>query len=159
MIRRREFGFGALAGAALWTCRARATHGWEAYDTARPLYLEGPVVVLFWFGPHPHLELMHRPGYAIPPDLPKRPVPRQQDPVDVERLLRTATIPVAPEGRWRVELAELHRLTRWGVERPMIGARLGVIGYAGPPVTGTPTLRAEILFVGDKAYPMRSDPA
>ena len=61
------------------------------------------------------------------------------------------------EGRWRVDLPPLYRLMAGKVERPKIGGMVGVIGFAGPLVTGTPTMRAELLFVSDSVYPMRSD--
>ncbi|TFY99865.1 DUF6152 family protein [Ramlibacter rhizophilus] len=148
----------ALAGAACAAPRAFANHGWSIYDTARPLYIEGPVTTILWADPHPHLELLHRPGYALPADLAHRRMPAQREAADLEGMLRAATVPLTPEGHWRVELPELNRLVAWDVKRPRIDTRLGVLGYPGPPVTGTPTLRAEVLFIGDRAYPLRSSP-
>lgn len=139
--------------------RARAEHGWKPYDGVPPVYLEGPVVVLTWADPHPHLELLHRAETRLPYDLRSRVIPRQKEPRDTAELLALATLPVNADGRWRVDLPTLARLSIWGVARPRIGEPLGVIGYPGPPVTGTPSLEAALLFVGDKVYPLRSDPA
>lgn len=74
-------------------------------------------------------------------------------------LLALATLPVNAGGRWRVDLPTLARLNAWGIARPRLGESLGVIGYPGPSVTGTPALEAALLFIGDKVYPLRSDPA
>lgn len=64
-----------------------------------------------------------------------------------------------PDAKWTPCACSLARVSAWNLRRPKIKQVIGVIGFAGPPVTGTPTLRAEILFIGDRAYPMRSDPA
>ncbi|MGV3572839.1 MAG: hypothetical protein ACO1PB_19760 [Ramlibacter sp.] len=156
-MHRRTF---AIAVAALPFGFARAEHGWEAYDLAVPLYLEGEVTHIIWGDPHPHLELLHRPAQQVPADLRLRQIPAQKQAVDARRLLAEARVAPRSTGRfWRVELPSLARLQAWDMRRPKVGQVLGVIGFAGPPVTGTPTLRAEILFIGDRAYPMRSDPA
>jgi hypothetical protein len=156
MTRRRSL---LVLAASSWAARAWAHHGWDAYDTRQPLYIEGPVTTLMWADPHPHLELLHRPGYALPMDLADRDIPAQRAPFDARAVLRRAVVPAGSEARWRVDLPELNRLIAWDLARPKIGMRLGVVGYAGPPVTGTPTMVAEILFIGERAYPMRSDPA
>lgn len=139
--------------------RGWAHHAWEPYDSAAPLYLEGPVLNIIWADPHPHLEIAHRPGTALPRDFARRRIPPQQEPVDVEALLRKATVPVGEDRIWQVQLPSLARLSAWGVQRPKIDDVIGVLGLRGPPVTNSPTVRAEILFIGDRAYPMRSDPA
>lgn len=138
---------------------SRADHGWEAYDQAPPIYLEGEVATLLWSDPHAHLELTPDPGARVPPDLRQRIVPRQQAKIDTAALLARASVPVHSNKIWRVQLASLARLSVWDVPRPKIGDRLGVIGYPGPEVEQMLTLRAEMLFIGDKAYPLRSDPA
>lgn len=145
--------------AALWAPRLWANHGWAPFDKAQPLYLEGPVAVILWSDPHPHLELLHRPDTRLPADLAQRRMPRQKERFDTAALLREARLPASSERRWRVELPSMPRLQAWGMERPKIDQVIGVVGLPGPPVTGTPTLRAEVLFIGDKAYPVLSDPA
>jgi hypothetical protein len=62
---------------------ARAHHGWEPYDWMRPLYVEGEVTVVTWADPHPHLELLHRPGAILPRSLQARSLPPQKEPVDL----------------------------------------------------------------------------
>lgn len=136
-----------------------ANHGWQPYPQAGPLYLEGEVAVILWSDPHPHLELLHRAG-SLPPDLARRRIPPQQAAVDMAALIKRAALPNDPEQRrWRVELPTLARLSAWDMPRPKIKQVIGVVGLPGPFVTGTPTLQAEVLFLGDRAYPMRSDPA
>jgi hypothetical protein len=138
----------------------RAHHGWEPFDPALALYLEGPVTQIIWADPHPHLELLHRPEVMLPGDLRDRAIPPQRETVDTAQLLARARVAPAFSGRfWRVDLPSLARLNKWDVRRPKVEQVIGVIGFAGPETTATPTLRAEILFIGDKAYPMRSDPA
>jgi hypothetical protein len=77
----------------------------------------------------------------------------------VQALLSRARLPVSDDAIWRVDLPSLARLTIWDLPRPKIGNVLGIVGFAGPPVTGSPTLQAEIIFIGEKGYPLRSDPA
>lgn len=156
MTRRRSL---LVLAASSWAAHAWAHHGWDIYDTRRPLYVEGLVVTLTWADPHPRLELLHRPEYALARNLAESDVPAQKEALDVKDILRRAVVPTGPEARWRVDLPELNRLVAWDLKRPKIGMRLGVLGYAGPPVTGTATMAAEVLFIGERAYPMRSDPA
>lgn len=138
---------------------ALAEHGWETYDLAKPLYLEGEVTTIIWADPHSHLELLHRSGVTVPADLLQRPIPKQRENVDTAALLRNARVPPAGREIWRVELPSLALLSKWDVRRPKIQQVIGVVGYPGPQLLDTPTVRAEILFIGGKAYPMRSDPA
>lgn len=141
------------------TASALAEHGWESYDTVRPLYLEGPVTTIIWADPHAHLEMLHRPSSAVvPADLRRRPVPRQKENVDVGALLEIAAAP-AVSGVWRVELPSLARLSKWDVPRPKIKQVVSLLGYLGPQLLDTKTIRAEVFFVDGKAYPLRSDPA
>lgn len=152
--------FLATLGAMLPVGAARAHHGWEPYDLTRPLYVEGEVTVIMWSDPHPHLELLHRPDAQLPRGLNPRSLPPQKDAVDYARILASARVAPATSSRvWRVDLPTLARLTAWKVARPHIKQVIGVVGYPGPLVTGTPTLAAELLVFDDRLYPMRSDPA
>jgi hypothetical protein len=135
----------------------QAEHGWKPYEGQPPLYVEGEVATLIWADPHPHLELVQRVGARIPPDLRQRKLAPHRA-ADMEALLERAVLPRADDRIWRVDLPTLARLSIWGVKRPKRGEVLGVIGFAGPPVTGSPTLRSEILFVGDRGYPLQADP-
>jgi hypothetical protein len=47
----------------------------------------------------------------------------------------------------------------WGVKEPKAGDRIEVIGYIAPKLAGGRLVRAEYLFVDDKAYGLRSSPA
>ena len=48
------------------------------WDESRPIYLEGEVTVIMWSEPHPHLEIIHDGLRGLPPDLARRPVPKQK---------------------------------------------------------------------------------
>lgn len=145
----------ALASAGLHAGQARNTPPGAG---EQPLYLEGPVTTLLW-APQPHLELAQIPNATLPADLARRKIPRQKDPVDVGALLQAARVPGAEDRIWRVELPPINRLEAWNVPRPKIDQVVSVLGWRVPAVAGTPTLRAEILFIDGRAYPLRSDPA
>lgn len=126
----------------------------------RPLYLEGRVIKIIWADPHAHMEMLHQPSSAVvPADLRRRPVPRQKENVDVGALLEKAAVPAVSGEIWRVELPSLARLSKWDVPRPKIKQLVSLIGYLGPQLLDTKTIRAEVFFVDGKAYPLRSDPA
>lgn len=126
----------------------------------RPLYLEGEVTTIIWADPHAHLELLHRPSSSgVPPHIRQLSVPKQKENVDVKTLLQKAVSPAEGNEHWRVELPSLARLSKWNVPRPKIQQVIGVIGYLGPQLKGTPTIQIEILFIDGNPYPMRSDPA
>lgn len=153
----RRFFLGTAASAlAPW---AWASHGWAPYSGQPPLYLEGEVTMIIWADPHPHLELVQRVGATMPRDLRSRPVLPGKPGVDTAALVDRVVLPRPSDRTWRVELPALNRLAAWNMPRPKTGEVLGVIGFAGPPVTGTLTMQAEILYVGAKGYPLRSDPA
>lgn len=135
-----------------------AEHGWEAYDTTRPLYLEGRVASLLWGEPHARLELAPDAGARVPADLGARLVQRGPGDAGTAARLVKAAVPVLGDRIWQVQLPSLAELSVWGVPRPQIKERIAVIGYAGPPQERTPALRAEILVIGDKAYRLGSDP-
>lgn len=137
----------------------RAHHGWSTFDTARPLYLEGVVSTVTWADPHAQLELQLNPSPELPPDLTRRTLPPQQDPIDLKAVLAKVALPVPGDRQWRVFLPSLARLASWDVRRPKVGDAIAVVGYPGPVELGDPAARAEILFIGERAYPLRSDPA
>ncbi|MEJ7928998.1 DUF6152 family protein [Ramlibacter sp. AN1015] len=137
--------------------RAWAHHGWEAFEQAAPVYLQGPVSTLLWADPHATMELVHRPRAEVPGEVRSLQVPPQQADVDIADLLARARVPQG-EDRWRIELPELARLSAWDVQRPAIGDVIGVLARPGPAYRGSPAARAEVLFIRGRAYPMRSDP-
>lgn len=152
MNRRELAGIGLLLVAA----RVRADHPWRPYEGAPPLYVEGEVNTLLWNDPHPHLRLVHRPPVRLPTDLRERKLLPHRDADRTRELLSRTVVPVF-ERAWRVELPTLAKLLLWGVERPMIGERVGVIGWPGPDVQGTSTVQAVVLFVDGQGYPLGSE--
>lgn len=149
----------AALGGALLPLWSWAHHGWEAYDQSRPVYLEGIVSTITWADPHVEVELQLDPEARVPLDLATRVVPKQQYDIDLRKVLGQAVVPVLGDRQWRVFLAPLARLAVWEVPRPKVGDRIAVVGYMGPREKGDPAVRAEILFIGEKAYPLRSGPA
>ena len=146
----------ALPGALL-TLRAEAHHGWTSFDESKPLYFEGEVVAVRWQNPHAEIDLRIEEGLERPADLSTRSVPAQQAAVDGARILADAQ-PPPRSGVWTCELAPLTRLAAWQVPQPEVGDRVAVVGFTRP---GAPEsrMRAEFVFVGGRAYPLRSAPA
>ena len=91
--------------------------------------------------------------------LAKRSLPRQTTPVDGAGLLAKARLPTRRDRRWEVELAPLTRMQAWNVEEIKPGTELAVLGFTFAGEQGEAVLRAEYLFLGDKAYGLRSSPA
>jgi hypothetical protein len=137
---------------------AHAEHGWKPFTEQPPVYLEGEVTMIIWSDPHPHLELVQREGARVPADLQRRALRPHRDRQRTAELLRRVALPLAGERIWRVELPSLPKITTLGLDRPKIGEVLGVVGFAGPRVTGSPTLQAEIHYTGTTGYPLRADP-
>lgn len=137
----------------------RAEHAWQPTPGAPPVYLEGAVTTIIWADPHAHLEMLHRAEARIPAELRQRKIPLTKDQLEIDALLSRVVLPPHGGEVWRVDLPTLARITAWDMPRPKIGDVIGVIGLPGPPMTGTPTVRAEIVFLAKRAFPMRSDPA
>ncbi len=148
---------GAFGVIALAT-PVRAHHGWSSFDQGRPIYLAGTVKVSRWQNPHAELELELSQGLAVPSDLAKRPVPAQQSQVDGPGLLARASVPTRRDRVWTIELAPLTRMQAWQVEPVKAGDRIEVVGFTFTKEEGSPVLRAEYLFVGPRAYGLRSAP-
>ena len=160
MQRRSLLHAAGLALLPLAALTARAHHGWSGFDQDRPLYLEGRAARVRWANPHAEIELELAAGPpALPADLKQRALPAQTAPVDGAALLARAQPPTRRDRRWTVELAPLTRLQAWKVEEIRPGARVAVVGYTFSGEKGDPVLRAEYLFVGDRAYGLRSSPA
>ncbi len=138
---------------------ARAHHGWSSFDQTRPLYLEGRAARVQWRNPHVEFVLELPADFRLPADLADRPLPAQQAPVDGAALLRAAQRPARPDRRWLVELAPLTRMQAWGVTPLRDGDAVGVLGFTFAGEKGDAVLRAEFLFVGGRAYGLRSSPA
>lgn len=155
MIERRLFVAGSL-GLALpsW-----AHHGWSSFDQDRPLYLEGRATKVMWRNPHGEVELELPENPTLPADLKQRPLPRQRANVDGPALLAKAQLPARRDRKWLIELAPLTRLQAWGLEEIKPGTPVAALGFTYTGEKGDPVLRAEYLFVGGKAYGLRSSPA
>ena len=145
--------------AALWLSTARAHHGWSSFDQSRPIYLEGRARKVEWRNPHAEIELELRPGLAVPADLAQRALPAQAAPVDGAKLLAAAQLPTRKDPVWEIELAPLTRLEAWNVPVVKVGDSVAVVGFTFSGEKGEPVLRAEYLFLGAKAYGLRSSPA
>lgn len=155
MIERRLFVAGSL-GLALpsW-----AHHGWSSFDQDRPLYLEGRATKVMWRNPHGEVELELPENPTLPADLKQRPLPRQSANVDGPALLAKAQLPARRDRKWLIEPAPLTRLQAWGLEEIKPGTPVAALGFTYTGEKGDPVLRAEYLFVGGKAYGLRSSPA
>lgn len=145
-----------LGGLAL---PARAHHGWSSFDQERPLYLEGTATQVQWRNPHVELVLALPARLALPADLRQRALPQQSSPVDGAALLAKVALPRRSERKWTVELAPLTRMEAWKIDEIKAGTPVSVIGFTFTGEKGEAVLRAEYLFVGGKAYGLRSSPA
>jgi hypothetical protein len=156
-MKRRDLVLAAIAFPAL-VPSARAHHGWSSFDQNRPLYLEGKVTKARWQNPHAELDLEVAPGLKLPADLASRQLPAQSAGIDGKALLAKATVPTRKETLWEIELAPLTRMEDWKVAEIKPGTLISVLGYGLSDVKGEAVLRAEYLFVGGKAYALRSSP-
>ncbi len=149
-----------LAAPALWAWpAARAHHGWSSFDQTRPLWLEGRAQTVSWKNPHAELQLALPAAPVLPADLAARALPAQTAPVDGKALLAAARLPRRPDRLWQIELAPLTRLQAWGVPEISAGQAVAVLGFAFAEEKGDAVLRAEYLWLGGKAYGLRSSPA
>ena len=164
-MRRRSFisvpALSALLTATAWWARpAWAHHGWSSFDQGRPLYLEGTAKKVVWRNPHAELMLeLPAAGLKLPPDLATRALPAQSAPVDGPALLKVAQVPTRKDRLWEIELAPLSRMQAWQVPEIKVGDTLQLLGFTFTAEQGAPVMRAEFLFVGGKAYGLRSGPA
>ncbi|MBC8120107.1 MAG: hypothetical protein H7X75_11080 [Burkholderiaceae bacterium] len=149
--------FVQLVVGALVAAPVLAHHGWSSFDQDKPVYLSGTLTQVRW--QNPHAEVVLRVDAAkLPGDLATRAVPAQQQTVDGPGILKKAQIPANAAGVWEIEFAPLSRMQAWGLAQPpKVGDRIEVIGYALAD-TDKRVLRTEYLFVGGKAYALRSSP-
>jgi hypothetical protein len=85
-------------------------------------------------------------------------VPPQSASVDGPGLLKAATLPTRRDKRWHIELAPLSRVEAWKVPEVKNGDLVSMLGFAFAGEKGDAVLRVEYLWVGGKAYGMRSSP-
>jgi len=160
MSRRRFVLATAAASAApLALPTAWAHHGWSSFDPDRPIYLEGKVVSSKWQNPHAELVIELGPNPALPADLKQRPLPAQSAAVDGPALLAKAVLPKRKDRRWELELAPLTRMSAWNVAEIKAGDSVSAVGFTFKDEAGEAVMRVEYLFVGGKAYGLRSSPA
>jgi hypothetical protein len=138
---------------------AWAHHGWSSFDQDRPVYLEGKVTAVKWQNPHAELMLEVPAGLKLPADLGARSVPAQSAPVDGKAMLAKAVVPTRKDRKWEIELAPLTRMDAWKVEPIKVGATVSLVGFTLKEEKGDAVVRVEYLFVGGKAYGLRSGPA
>lgn len=159
-MNRRQLVQGMAAmGASPMLMPALAHHGWSSFDQDRPIYLEGRVSKVQWRNPHAELVLEVPASLTLPPDLAQRSVPAQSAPVDGKALLAKAVLPTRKDRSWEVELAPLTRMQAWSVAPIAVGAQISLVGFTFVQEKGDAIVRVEYLFVGDKAYGLRSSPA
>jgi len=138
---------------------ARAHHGWSSFDQSRPIYLEGKAVKVAWRNPHAEFDLELRPDLKLPADLAQRTLPAQAAPVEGAKLLQAAQLPTRKDKVWQIELAPISRMEAWKVAPLKPGDTVAVLGFTFAGEKGDAVLRVEYLFVGGKAYGLRSSPA
>lgn len=152
----RRYFLHFLAGALL-AAPVLAHHGWSGFDQDKPIYLSGTLTEVRW--QNPHAEVMLRvDATKLPEGLATRAVPAQQQSVDAAGILKKVQVPANAAGVWEIEFAPLSRMQAWGLSQPPKGGdRIEVIGYALAD-DNKRVLRAEYLFIGGKAYALRSSP-
>lgn len=148
-----------LAAAVFAPLAVRAHHGWSSFDQNRPVYLEGRAVKVAWRNPHVEFDLEVAPDLKLPADLAQRTLPPQAAQVDGAKLLAGAQVPKRKDRVWHIELAPLTRIEAWKLAEIKPGDRVGLLGFTFAEEKGEPVLRAEYVFVGGRAYGMRSAPA
>lgn len=149
----RNVLLGGLAVVAV-TANAEAHHGWGAYDTSQPLYLEGTVVQVSWRNPHPEIviEVSSTPPGADPSNVP---VPREMEALGFRDVLAKAKAP-ARGGRYTLDLAPIGRSASWGMSAaPARGERLIVVAFPSCSEPGS-VRPAVVVLPGGKAVRQQS---
>ncbi len=148
-----------IAAPALLALDVRAHHGWSSFDQSRPIYLQGKAAKVAWRNPHAEVMLELDADLKLPTDLKQRTPPAQSASVDGAAILANAQLPTRKDKTWEIELAPLTRMQAWNVPEIKVGDSVAVIGFTFTEEKGEAVLRAEYLFVGGKAYALRSSPA
>jgi Family of unknown function (DUF6152) len=148
-----------IAAVLVMPLAARAHHGWSSFDQGRPIWLEGRAAKVAWRNPHAELTLELPADLKLPADLASRALPAQAAAVDGAALLKAAQLPTRKDRVWQIELAPLTRMQAWGVPEIKAGDQVAMVGFTFSGEKGDPVLRVEYLFVGGKAYGLRSSPA
>ncbi|MDM0045614.1 DUF6152 family protein [Variovorax dokdonensis] len=159
MKRRALVLFSASAALPLLAPRAWAHHGWSGFDLSRPIYLEGRVTKSQWQNPHAELVIEVPADLKVPPALMQRSLPAQSANVDGPVIVAKAATPKRNDRQWTLELAPLSRMQAWNVKPIQEGEVISAVGYTSQGETGEAVMRVEYLFVADKTYGLRSNPA
>jgi len=159
---------------------AVAHHGWSLFNQDDPIYLEGVARTVKWRNPHAELALDLAQPLRLPQDLATRLIPAQSSNVNIGALLARARLPSGTASAWEIELAPLFRMSQWRVPEVRAGQSLAVLGFAlhdsaqsrdasapgaagapanASPAKDAPLMRAELLFLEGRSYPLRSGPA
>jgi hypothetical protein len=147
------------ATTAMFAPVAFAHHGWSSFDQNRPIYLSGRAASVSWRNPHVEFDLELDTDLKLPPDLASRALPAQSAPVDGPALLKVAQLPTRRDRKWHVELAPLFRMNAWSVPELKTGDAVELLGFTFAGERGDAVLRAEYVWVGGRAYGLRSSPA
>ncbi len=148
-----------IAGAGAWALPSWAHHGWSNFDADRPIYLEGRASKVAWRNPHAEVDLELASPLQLPADLARRSVPAQSAAVDGPAVLARTVLPTRRDKVWHLELAPLSRMQAWQVPEIKAGTPLSVVAYTFVGEKGDAVARVEYLFIGGKAYGLRSSPA
>jgi hypothetical protein len=155
----RRFFLRWTAAAVLLPSAVRAHHGWSSFDQTRPVFLAGRVATVAWRNPHVEFDLDLDAALKLPADLAGRSVPAQAASVDGAALLKAAQLPTRRDRRWHIELAPLSRMNAWQAPELKVGDAVELLGFTFAGEKGDAVLRAEYLWIGGKAYGLRSSPA
>jgi hypothetical protein len=155
-MQRRRF---LIVSTGLAALPAAAHHGWNSFDQSPLIYLEGTGRKVAWRNPHVEFDLELNANLRLPTDLAQRTMPAQSAPVDAPRLLVQARLPTRKDKIWQIELAPLTRMQAWQVDEIKPGTAVAVLGLTFQGRKGDAVLRAEHLWLGGKAYGLRSSPA
>jgi hypothetical protein len=148
-----------LVAAGSLALPAFAHHGWSSFDQNRPIFLSGKALKVEWRNPHVEFDLELDADLRLPADFGTRPLPPQSAPVDGAALLKAAQLPARRDRTWHIELAPLSRMNAWQVPELKGGDRVELLGFTFAGERGDAVLRAEYVWVGGKAYGLRSSPA
>jgi hypothetical protein len=178
LLRTGALAFTPLLASLSWPVLAH--HGWNMFNQDDPIYLEGVARVVKWRNPHAELALDLAHPLRLPQDLATRAIPAQSSSVNVGALLARARLPSGTASLWEIELAPLLRMSQWRVPEVRVGQSLAVLGFAlhdlaqsrdtsasaggglpgnASPAKDAPLMRAELLFLEGRSYPLRSGPA
>jgi Family of unknown function (DUF6152) len=157
----RRFVVPAVAAAVLCVAvagPAAAHHGWEHFDTTRPIYLAGSVTDVQWGNPHPEIRVQVSVPVTLPDGLAERAIPSELEELDGRTVLQRTTPYGGAEQAVTLILAPIERLQVWGMpDPPSVGEQIETVAYLNHEEPGE--LRPELLFRADgRAVRQRSVP-